>query len=128
MHAAGIKFNDPLFIGQPAQANAVVCWIVLRTGHHQNCRVECVAAFRQVLIGPVKVSKTVVRAHDDRLLPSSRARRQFGTCDVFFACGKPASLEGYRERTDSGRSEEFTARDTHCSPPLEIVATKRSSA
>jgi hypothetical protein len=53
MHAAGIEFHHALFIWQPAQSNAVLVGVILRSFYDLERGIERVAAIFQKLEGIV---------------------------------------------------------------------------
>ena len=66
MHAAGIEFDDALFIGQTPKSNRVVIRIVFGTHHDADAGIERVPAAFQECVCIFDVVVTVVRADDDR--------------------------------------------------------------
>ena len=68
VHAAGIEFDDSLFIGQAAETDGIIVGIVLGPFHHADSRLERVSATLEKGVGSFNISVAVVGADDDRAL------------------------------------------------------------
>ena len=65
MHAAGVKFNYTLFVGQAAEAHGIVIRIVLRPLHYPDGSLECIAAAFEEGICGFRIREPIVRADDN---------------------------------------------------------------
>src|ERR1700675_2656268 len=118
MHAAGIQFYHAFLVRQPAQANAVIVRIILRTGHDQDRRVKRVAAFGQVFVGAVQIGEPVVGTYEDGTLSGSRAglfSPRSGVDRTFLSRVQSVSVQAERQRAERGRGQKITTGKTHAS-------------
>src|SRR6185437_3306566 len=65
MHEAGIKLCHSVFIGQSAQAYAVIVRIVFRSGNHGKSSVKRVCSPTQLFVAGIKIVVTVGSANND---------------------------------------------------------------
>src|ERR1700682_1578603 len=75
MHAAGVKFDNPLFVGKAAESDRIVIRIIFRSLDNAHGGVERVAAAFQESKRVVEVIDAICAADDDRPL---RAAGWFG--------------------------------------------------
>src|SRR5260370_25406127 len=72
MHEEGVELDYAFFIGQTAQADAVIIGIGLRSGDSRDGSIECVRARAQPLVAGVNVVQSVAGADDDVLAAGER--------------------------------------------------------
>src|ERR1700675_4165626 len=65
MHAAGVEFDNPLFVGKAAQSDGIVIRIIFRAFYNAQGSVERVTAAFQESEGIVEVIDAIVGAYDD---------------------------------------------------------------
>src|SRR5579872_2193622 len=103
MHAAGVEFNHPFFIRQPAQTYAGVVGIVLGTLDHSQSSIQRVSATGQKGKGIVKIVVSIVGTNNDGAL----AWRVRTLCVTLFI------QQSQRERTGDSSRKKIAARDGH---------------
>ena len=111
MHAAGIEFDDALFIRQTAQTYAVIVCIVLWAFYHPQRCIQRVAAGLQELKACIQIWVAIVGANDDWALACRLLRRQ---------------VDG--QRSNHCRTDELTAGKAHLLPSQRTGRITRNSA
>ena len=71
VHAAGVEFDHAFFVGDSAEADGVVIWIIFRTLHDTQRGIERVAAAFQEGECVFEIGVAVVGADDDGALVRS---------------------------------------------------------
>src|SRR4051812_28872614 len=68
VHAAGVEFNHPFFVGQTAEADTIVVRIIFRTSHHPHRGIESIGAAAEHTEGFLDIRESVGRRDDNGAL------------------------------------------------------------
>src|SRR5712692_9674612 len=118
MHAAGVELDYAFFIGQPAQADAVIIGIVLRSADNRDGGIERLGARAQALVAGVIVVQSVAGADDDVL---TAGEREQGVASghgppekIAGAGGNACGKSGEEKLSSSPMIHAYTSEEANC--------------
>ena len=111
VHAAGVEFDHPFFVGKAAESDRVVVRIILRSLYHAESCIQSVAAAFQESEGVVEIIDAIVRADDDRALV--RAGLLDGRRGRLVLCVGVLRIETGGQRGSDCRTQKSATIDRH---------------